>query len=468
MLRLCLLLASLGPLGLLLAGAGSPAAPEWKYDVIYRKKGEPIRGLVVEQAAKGVKIRGITRRPGAATLLFTHVVPRAEVARLELLPDAEREQLKERLEALKRERDLLEERLRAFDPRGKAVPAPADLLDLQPADWPGPKKDTALSYQSAHFKLLAHTRPELAQLAAIHLEQIYDAFTRALPPRVKAARPTTILLTGSLAEYQALAKSRGLNLFNPAFYDPAQNQVVCGSDLERLRDELEQVRAHHAAALVKLDERKAELAKAYKGAVPKELLVPLAEARAKIDASDKRNTEAFARARRRLFQRLYHEAFHAYLGTFVYPGGKKGTLPLWLNEGLAQIFETAIVEVGELLVGRADRERWEAMRQALARDTFLPLADLLRSGARQFQVAHASERQASDRHYLAAWALAFHLTFEARLLGTEALDRYVEALHRGTDPLVAFQDLLGKPLPQFEKDYLLYLRHLQEDGTVKK
>ena len=40
------------------------------------------------------------------------------------------------------------------------------------------------------------------------------------------------------------------------------------------------------------------------------------------------------------------------------------------------------------------------------------------------------------------------------------LDDYVKALHRGTDPLLAFRDLVGKPLPEFEKDFRTYLNGL--------
>ena len=136
------------------------------------------------------------------------------------------------------------------------------------------------------------------------------------------------------------------------------------------------------------------------------------------------------------------------------------------NEGLAQIFETAIFEAGELRVGHADKERYEAVRIALARGTLLPLTDLLRSGPAQFQVAHSSSQQASDRHYLASWALAFHLTFERKVLGSKAMDEYVRALKRGLDPLLAFRDLVGQPLPEFEKSYLQYLKSLRQDGTT--
>src|SRR6516225_9397706 len=58
-----------------------------------------------------------------------------------------------------------------------------------------------------------------------------------------------------------------------------------------------------------------------------------------------KNDGLFKEATRHLFQTLYHEAFHAYLVNFVYPP-EDGEAPRWLNEGLAQIFETAIVEAG--------------------------------------------------------------------------------------------------------------------------
>jgi hypothetical protein len=74
----------------------------------------------------------------------------------------------------------------------------------------------------------------------------------------------------------------------------------------------------------------------------------------------------------------------------------------------------------------------------------------------------------ADRCYLASWALTFYLTFEKRLLGTKALDDYVHSLKRGTDVLLAFRDLVGQPLPAFEKEYLEYLKKLRPDGTTGK
>ena len=81
----CVLLFVCAPL----AAADPPGSDEWKYDVIYRKHGEPLRGLVLEQGST-IKIRCITRKPGKPTLVFTENVPRRDIARLELLDDAER------------------------------------------------------------------------------------------------------------------------------------------------------------------------------------------------------------------------------------------------------------------------------------------------------------------------------------------------------------------------------------------
>jgi hypothetical protein len=451
-------------LAVICTAAPARQADDWKFDVIHRKAGPPLSGLIIEQTSKDVTIRSVSRKRGSPTVFFTQSIPRTEISRIDELRPADREQLKERLDGLLRERKALLEQLHSLDSKNKSKDR--DEVPLAEAPWPPDEKVKALSYESAHFRLLADTRPELTRLAAILLEQVYSAYARYLPPRAKGT-PTTVLLTRSLADYQKIAKGRGLNLFNPAFYDPDRNQVVCGSDLQRLCDELAKVREEHAKLRADIKERRAELIKAYKGKPPPKLLAPLADAEERIPAADKKNEEAFVRVRERLFHRLYHEAFHAYLNTFVYPA-KDGAVPHWLNEGLAQIFESAIVEVGELRVGHADWPRLQAVRAALKGKKLLPLADLLRSTPRDFLVEHKQDKQVSDRYYLASWALAFHLLFEKRVLETKKLDDYVAALKRGTDPLVAFSDLVGKPADRFEQDHLRYLDKLKADGTVAK
>jgi hypothetical protein len=440
-----------------------PGGDDWKYDVVYRKKGEPFRGLVEEQTGTVVRLRCVSRRPGSPTVVYRIELDAREVRRVELAPEEERERLRQRLDALRQERHALTEQLKLLNPGARGSAHSGDSLDLRSVPWVVAGGGEALEYRSPHFLLVSNARRDEVHLAAVHLEQVYAAYTRFLPPRAAGA-PTLIVLTGSRADYQKLLEGRGLNLTNPAFYDAERNQIVCTSDLQRLADELQKAREHHDKLREELKKSVKDLDEAYKGNIPPEMKARLAEVPKRIEATEARNQAVFKRAQKRLFQRLYHEAFHAYLSNFVYPPAES-TVPHWLNEGLAQIFETAIVEVGELRVGHADPERLEAVRGALAKGALLPLADLLRAGSKQFQVAHGANQQASDRYYLASWALAFYLTFDQKALGSRGLDDYVHALHRHADPLDAFRDLAGRPLPEFEKDFVHYLEHLRADGT---
>jgi hypothetical protein len=445
-----------------LAGLGAgraddvPGGDEWKYDVVVRTGGrEPLEGLVTQTTPEYVEIKCITRKPGRPTLVFTERIARADVKRLELLGPLDWVFLTERFEALRRERQLL----RRLDPKAKGAGS-ADVLALKSVAWVD-GRGRAREYDSTYFRLVSNARPEVVRLAAVHLEQVYAAYARMLPPRVDKAKPTMVLLARSLADYHDLAKKRGLNLFNPAFYDPGHNEVVCGSDLARLGGELAAVRARHDELLKELRQRRAKLREVYKGKVPPELVAPLNAAETRIRVSEGRNADAFARVRERLFRRLFHEAFHAYLGTFVYPG--KETFPRWFNEGLAQVFETAIVEAGELRVGHVDRERLKELDKA----KLLPLTKLLRSGRKDFVVEHEGDKQVSDQHYLTSWALAYYLTFDRKLLGTKKLDKYVDSLGRGNDPVEAFQTLVGEPLGDFEKAWHQYLKTLGPAGPIK-
>ena len=91
---------------------------------------------------------------------------------------------------------------------------------------------------------------------------------------------------------------------------------------------------------------------------------------------------------------------------------------------------------------------------------------LLHSKADQFLAAHAGAKRESDQHYLTAWAVAHHLTFERRLLGSAVLEEYCRSPAKGIEPISAFTLFVGQPLAEFERDLQSYLLRLQSDGSV--
>jgi hypothetical protein len=119
-----------------------------------------------------------------------------------------------------------------------------------------------------------------------------------------------------------------------------------------------------------------------------------------------------------------------------------------------------------LRVGHADRDRLARAKEAVRKGELVPLDRMLRSAPKDFLAAHANDRAATDAHYLTAWGLAMHLTFERRLLGTTFLDRYFRALASGADPVEAFTDLVGQQLPGYEAAFHQYVLQLQPDGTA--
>jgi hypothetical protein len=137
-----------------------------------------------------------------------------------------------------------------------------------------------------------------------------------------------------------------------------------------------------------------------------------------------------------------------------------------LNEGLAQVFETAQVEAGELRLGHADRDRLARVKEFVRKGELLPVKDLLCAGPKQFIVLHRGDRFESDQAYLTSWGLSFYLMFDRKVLGTTALDEFVRRINEKADAIEAFGKLTGQPLERFEKEFHQFLLRLQADGSL--
>jgi hypothetical protein len=462
----------------LLAGsvfAQPPVVPSgnWPLDEIVLRSGAKYQGLIVEEQPDGVKFRLVKRPPGRPTVTLTTFFTKEEV----------------RADGLKRisdtDRHLLRERLAELDSQGERERRRMESLELLSVDWLG-RKEAARRYDADQFLLVSAAPDEVTRRAAVRLEQIFTAYARVLPPRYPTARPTTIELAGTKEDYLALLKESSVRALNAAVFFPADQRIVCGSDLKRLGDELYRTALHHRQQLATADKTEQELRELYKGqkAELERFLGAVKKERDKVTAAERANDAAFDTATRKLFAILYHEAFHSYVMAFVYPplkpdevraGKGTGELPRWLNEGLAQLFEDPVIEAGELRIGHADADRLKRVQSWLsgkprAPDAIglIPLADLLRAGKESFVADQAGEKLSTDRTYLTAWAVAHHLTFARRVIGTKEFDAYLTAVNTGTEPAKAFEALVGQTLAEYEKDWHDYLRRLQPDGTVKK
>jgi len=435
--------------------AAPPAIPDWPFDVLKLKNGVTHKGMLLEEKPTEVRFLVIGRAPGKPTVRVKLAFPKSEVAKLEKLADDDRETLRAKLDEI--------------DPASEA--RRLEKLDLSPSEWLG-KKDAGLRYDSAYFSLISDAPEEVVRRAAYRLENVYAAYANYLPPRFAGGSPTVIYVHQTLAGYH-VAVPGGAAIRNPAFYEPSANRVVCGTDLQKLGDDLSKFHQDARQSIEDLEKRIAKVRQLYdKNPELPRHLKPLQEQRSRIKQMAKDRDEVFEKATRQLFQTLYHEAFHAYVGCFVYPPNGKdrkdspGELPRWLNEGMAQVFETAIFEAGELRIGHADPVRLEKAKDDLAHKKFPAMKDLLTAGRDVFVVTHGGKRPEADRAYIATWALASYLMFDRRVLGTTALDDFVKAVAKGADPIAAFEKFTGQPSAEFENAFHIWLRKLQPNGAL--
>jgi hypothetical protein len=451
------------------AAAGQTPPPagfsSWSFDELTGTNGAKYQGLIQAEDGRGIEMQLIRRPPGKPTITLTTRFAKQEIASVRRLNDTDRA--------------ILRDRVAELDPDGAGERRRMESLELVATEWFG-KPGAAKRYDSDYFSLVSGASEEITRRAAVRVEQISTAFARFLPPTVPDARPTVVYLAPDREEYRQLLGPLGeAHLLNPAVFDPQTNRILCGSDLRRLGTELQSALIHHSQELASLGKYEAELRKHYKGAELDRHLAVVSKERRRVVAADRANGARFEKTAAVLFAVLYHEAFHAYAATFVYPprspaevkaGKGTGALPRWLNEGLAQVFETAVVEAGELRVDHADEARLKRVKARLKESGsggLVPLGDLLAVGKDAFLAHHAAEKAAADRAYLTSWALAYYLTLDRRVIGTAKFKDYLVAVNSGGDARAAFEVLVGQDLPAFEKDWHLFLTRLQPDGTLR-
>jgi len=297
----------------------------------------------------------------------------------------------------------------------------------------------------------------------------------------KEPQELTIYLYSSIDEYRQRLRALDLNLDAPAIYSARQHQILAGGEL-----------AHYATRLAEVRKEMADLEKQYdkldkdfatslarlsdelraksfsKDEITQELQLrktdwknERAAVMARMHEQDRRNLARFSEVTREMFARLYHEAFHAYLDSYVYPQGQHH-VPTWLHEGLAQVFEGGQLEGDSLRIDAPDRDRLKRLLTDLNSGDPLPLARLLVAEERTFAGDHGG--RASERHYLYAWGLAYYLVTEKNLLGSSALDEFVSPQAAALTPTARLEKLVGQPLDRFEAQWREKLQRLASAG----
>jgi hypothetical protein len=396
----------------------------------------------------------ITRPRGKPMYLVRLSLDPRSVGRVERIEVRQQQELYQRIEP------LLQFKSRALIEAGRM-----EDVTLEPAD--GPNRP-AWSYNGPWFRLESTTDETQTRRCVVRMEQIFRAFQHVAPPRAKPRQRLTVKLFGSMDEYQKALRDLQLDIENPAFFSARDNTIVAGSELTAFARQLANVRRQNDRTRNEYDaidrEMPAQLAALSEslkrnGFTPEEIQQELRARNAawrktceamlrKLEATDRRNEAKFSELTKQMFTRLYHESFHAYLENYVYPQ-QLFSVPRWLNEGLAQIFETSQLDEDTLRIDLPDPAKLIRLQEDLQGGNPLSIADVIQAEDASFLVTHSSG--SSERHYLYSWGLAHYLTFYDDLLYSNTLDEYVIQDDSIPSQIARFNKLTGLPLQQFEQ-----------------
>jgi len=141
---------------------------------------------------------------------------------------------------------------------------------------------------------------------------------------------------------------------------------------------------------------------------------------------------------------IYHEYLHYLLRT------NQAELPLWLNEGLAELYSTFDVEDGLASIGYPIPTHLGWLRN----NTLIPLAELI---AIDHDSPEYNEGHRRGVFYAQSWALTHMMIMEPGE-GPNRASAYADLLRHGVDGDEAFQEALGGSYTEIEKELNRYVR----------
>jgi hypothetical protein len=162
---------------------------------------------------------------------------------------------------------------------------------------------------------------------------------------------------------------------------------------------------------------------------------------------------------------LRHEGFHQFRQVY-FPA-----MPPWADEGLAQLFEAAVVlEGGGVLLGEAVPSWVGTIREAGPRDGLLDLSGLFELDAERWNDHVAAGSGALQ--YAAAWAVVHFLVFGEGGRYVPSFERFLVLMNRGMGWRAAFREAFGVrdlgPLAGRLRQHLQELRPTDFAETVAR
>lgn len=442
---------------LLLCTATIVAAAE--SDTLTLTDGKTLQGMILSEQDDEVEFLEIVQPAGKPTFGVVRNYPHDEIRTVAKADAAARPQLIQRVERL-RNRTQIEAENR-------------ETIELKQVRQEGVDYYVV---SAEGYDLYSRLDEPLTRRMAVRVEQAARAYQHMIPPRTSSDTRLRVILFDDMREYADYTATFGAAVRNPAIFLPQDRLILVGTDFRQLQRQAKQAGQEHQRQTAWWDQLRRELpdrldayrkelaaAKVPADEIEQEVVVrreafrrQRQEAINRIRAVERTNAEALERAIDDATRRLYHEAFHAYLECFVFPVAEYD-VPIWLNEGLAQLFEHGQLEGDAFRIDAPPPALVAELKKRLESTDRPLLAELLERDSASFVLTTSPHREQLD--YALAWGLAWRLVFEERLFEGDRLQQMVTA---GPSRRQRLEMLLSKPLDQFEPEWRKYVESLPD------
>ncbi len=160
-----------------------------------------------------------------------------------------------------------------------------------------------------------------------------------------------------------------------------------------------------------------------------------------------------------LHRTLQHEAFHQF--AFLAIGTE---LPIWLNEGIAQVFEEGIWTGRQFMLGQVPPRRIRQLKQDIADQRIVSFQNFLATTDAQWRAGLRDENTGAAQ-YNQAWAMTHFLIYATDDAGKPKyrarLINMLKLIHAGTNGHTAFNSAFSDNFEGFQQRFMEYANSLK-------
>lgn len=162
---------------------------------------------------------------------------------------------------------------------------------------------------------------------------------------------------------------------------------------------------------------------------------------------------------------LQHEAFHQFAYNVISPN-----LPVWLNEGMAQLFEEAVWDGTSFWLGNVPPRRLRQLKNDLAKVRLIDFSRMLTMSQDQWAQNLGADGDLGATQYNQCWAMVHFLTFvtddKGEPLHRKRLINLLRLLHDGKESAAAFREAFSPNVRGFQDRFSEYASTLEATPTA--